>query len=107
MNLNKTMKHFGLAGTGVIVLLLMVVVYYLHLIEENTSLEGFDVGGQHPHAGPLSPKEQRLKSHNTGMTQEHINKMVHNNKVVRGRHENIMRQRTKLALEGNTTPHYR
>ena len=102
MNLNKTMKHFGLAGTGVIVLLLMVVVYYLHLIEENTSLEGFGVGGQ-----VLSPKEQRLKSHNTGMTQEHINKMVHNNKVVRGRHENIMRQRTKLALEGNTTPHYR
>jgi hypothetical protein len=46
MNLNKTMKHFGLAGTGVIVLLLMVVVYYLHLIEENTSLEAFSVGAQ-------------------------------------------------------------
>lgn len=45
MNLNKTMKHFGLAGTGVIVLLLLVVVYYLHLIKENTSLEAFSVGG--------------------------------------------------------------
>ena len=46
MNLNKTMKHFGLAGTGVIVLLLMVVVYYLNLIKENTSLEAFSVGAQ-------------------------------------------------------------
>ena len=44
MNLNKIMQHFGLAGTGVIVLLLMIVVYYLYLIEQNTSLEAFSVG---------------------------------------------------------------
>ena len=46
MNLNKTMQHLGLAGTGVIALLLIVVVYYLDLIVRNTSLEGFGVGAQ-------------------------------------------------------------
>ena len=104
MNLNKTMQHLGLAGTGVITLLLIVVVYYLHLIQENTSMEAFGVGGQ------LSAKEQRLKNHNlieeAGLTQEHNNKMAHKNKLVRGRHENIMRQRTKQAQAGHTTPHH-
>ena len=48
MNLNKTMQHFGLAGTGVIVLLLTIIVYYLYLIEENTNtnLERFSIGVQ-------------------------------------------------------------
>ena len=67
MNLNKTMKHFGLAGTGVIVLLLMVVVYYLNLIKENTSLEGFGVGGQFApqeswSTGSLTPAQQVIRA---------------------------------------------
>ena len=46
MNLNKTMQNLGLNGTIVIALLLMVIVYYLHLIEKNTSLERFNIGAQ-------------------------------------------------------------
>ena len=70
MNLNKTMQNLGLNGTIVIALLLMVIVYYLHLIEKNTSLERFNIGAQTnneleaasqmtamflPPAGPLPP----------------------------------------------------
>ena len=71
MNLNKTMKHFGLAGNGVIVLLLLVVIYYLHLIEENISLERFSVGAGfgaapgeagHGHMGEGSASDQVIKA---------------------------------------------
>jgi hypothetical protein len=64
MNLNKTMKNFGLAGTGVIALLLIVIVYYLHLIEENTSLEAFSVGGQDGATAEETPYEAATRRGN-------------------------------------------
>ena len=103
MNLNKTMKHFGLAGNGVIVLLLLVVIYYLHLIEENISLERFSVGGQfgsgHGHMGEGSAADQVIRA-------QHADKVFTHNASADAIGGNSLQQNVaaaKTARAGATT----
>lgn len=46
MKPDKFLTNLGLSVNFVIIIMLLVVIYYLYLINDNLSIQGFRVGGQ-------------------------------------------------------------